>query len=345
MSIVDLRSDTVTLPTPAMRQAMYDAELGDDGFGEDPTVNCLEALAAEKMGKEAAVFVSSGILGNLTALLTHCQRGHEIILGDKSHTFVLEAGGSAALAGVHPNAVPNQPDGTLRLEDIEDAIRPDHANFARTRLICLENTHLVCGGVVLTPTYTDRVGELAHRHGLTLHLDGARIFNAAIALDVDVRDLTRSVDSVMFTLTKGLSAPVGSLLCGTRDFITQARRWRKMLGGGMRQAGILAAAGIVALESMVERLSEDHANARRLAEGLANIDGFAVNLDTVQTNIVFWNVTTDRVTPQEVVKRLEAEGVKILYFGGSLLRAITHRGIQADDIDRALRVTQGIMTL
>ncbi|MCP4518114.1 MAG: aminotransferase class I/II-fold pyridoxal phosphate-dependent enzyme, partial [Delftia sp.] len=225
-----------------------------------PTVKRLEAMSAERMGKEAAMFVISGIMGNLIALLTHCTRGHEVILGDRSHTFLLEAGGSAALGSIHPNALPNQPDGTLRLEDIEAAIRPDYDLFSRTRLICLENTHNICGGVALTPEYTDRVGELARRHGLALHLDGARIFNAAVAQshrdagqNVQVRDLTRAADSVMFVLSKGLCAPAGSLLCGTGEFIAQARRWRRMLGGGMHQAGVLAAAGIVGLEDMVER--------------------------------------------------------------------------------------------
>lgn len=340
---VDLRSDTVTLPTPAMRQAMYQAELGDDVYGEDPTINRLEAMAAERTGKEAALFVVSGTMGNLAALLTHCQRGHEAIMGDRAHTFLFEAGGSAALGGIHPHTLPNQPDGTLRLEDIEAAIRPENPHYPRTRLICLENTHNRCGGAVLTPEYTDRVGELARRHGLAVHLDGARVFNAAVALGLHVRDLTRSADSVQFCLSKGLSAPVGSLLCGTREFIAEARRWRKMLGGGMRQAGVLAAAGIEALEHMVDRLADDHANARRLAEGLVEMPGFIVDLASVQTNIVIWNLTTDRVTPQEVVERLGAEGVKVLPIGGRQFRAVTHYGIEGDDIDQAVSVSRRIM--
>ena len=343
MREVDLRSDTVTLPTPAMRRAMYEAELGDDVFGEDPTVNRLEAMSAERMGKEAAMFVASGTMGNLTALLTHCQRGHEAIMGDKAHTFLFEAGGSAVLGGIHPHTLPNQPDGTLRLEDIEAAIRPENPHHPRTRLVCLENTHNRCGGVVLTPEYTDRVGELAHRHGLAVHLDGARVFDAAVALGVDVRHLTRSVDSVQFCLSKGLSAPVGSLLCATREFIAEAQRWRKMLGGGMRQAGVIAAAGIEALDDMVDRLADDHANARRLAEGLADMPGFAVDLASVQTNIVIWDLTTDRVSPQEVVERLGAEGVKILAIGGRQFRAVTHYGIETDDVEQAVDVARQVM--
>jgi threonine aldolase len=343
METVDLRSDTVTLPSPAMREAMYRAELGDDVYGEDPTVNRLEAMAAERMGKEAALFVASGTMGNLTALLTHCQRGHEVIVGQKAHMFLLEAGGSAALGGIHPRAVPNQPDSTLRLEDIEAAIRPENPHYPRTRLICLENTHNRCGGAVLSPEYTDSVGELAGRHGLAVHLDGARVFNAAVALGVDVRDLTRSVDSVQFCLSKGLSAPVGSLLCGTQAFIAEARRWRKVLGGGMRQAGVIAAAGIEALDNMVDRLADDHANARRLAEGLAEMSGFAVDLGSVQTNIIIWSLTAEQATPQEVVERMGAQGVKISAIGGGRFRAVTHYGIEASDIDRAVDVTRRVM--
>ncbi|MFZ5918960.1 MAG: low-specificity L-threonine aldolase [Chloroflexota bacterium] len=343
METVDLRSDTVTLPSPAMREAMYRAELGDDVFGEDPTVNRLEALAAERVGKEAGLLVVSGTMGNLTALLTHCQRGHEAIMGNKAHTFLFEAGGSAALGGIHPHTLPNQPDGTLRLEDIEAAIRPENPHHPRTRLICLENTHNRCGGAVLTGAYTDAVGELAHRHGLAVHLDGARLFNAAVALGVEASELTRSVDSVQFCLSKGLSAPVGSMLCGSKAFMAEARRWRKMLGGGMRQVGVLAAAGIEALQNMVDRLAEDHTNARRLAEGLAGIPGFAVDVATVQTNIVIWDLATDRTTPQGVVSDLRQNGVEILPIGGRQFRAVTHYGIAASDIDRAVLVARRVM--
>jgi threonine aldolase len=340
---VDLRSDTVTQPTPAMREAMYRAEVGDDVFGDDPTINRLEALAAERVGKEAAMFVASGTMGNLTALLTHAQRGHEILVGDRAHSFLYEAGSSAALGSLHPRTLPNQPDGTIRLDQLEAAIRPDDPHYPRTRLICLENTHNRCGGTVLTPEYTDAVGELARRHGLAVHLDGARLFNAAVALGVDAPVLTRSVDSVQFCLSKGLSAPVGSLLCGPRAFIAEARRWRKAVGGGMRQAGILAAAGIVALTEMVERLADDHANARRLAEGLAAIPGFALQPEVVRTNIVYWEVARAAIMPAEVARRLGEHGVLVLAVGARAMRAVTHYGIEAEDIERALSAAQAVM--
>ena len=338
VNTIDLRSDCVTLPTPAMLGAISEADLGDDVFGEDPTVNCLEAVAAERVGKEDALFVPSGTMGNLAALLTHCDRGDEAIMGDQAHTFLFEAGGSAALGGIHPRTIPNQADGTLDLADIEGAVRPDDVHHPRTRVICLENTHNRCGGVPLKPKYVDAVGELAKKHGLVVHLDGARVFNAAVALGVEPRDLTRSVDSVQFCLSKGLSAPVGSMLCGTRGFVGEARRWRKMLGGGMRQAGVLAAAGLVALDEMVDRLAEDHANARRLAEGLTVLDAFHVDLGSVQTNIVVWRLKGDATNTSSVAQMLAERGVKVLPFGGPMLRAVTHRGVTAKDIEEALDV-------
>ena len=270
---VDLRSDTVTQPTPEMREAMARAEVGDDVMGEDPTVNRLEAMAAEKMGKEAGMFVPSGTMGNLSAVLAHCGRGDEIILGNLAHTFLFEAGGTAALGGVHSFTIPNQPDGSLRLEDIRAAIRPDDPHDPVSRLILLENTHNRCGGTVLAPDYLAQVGAFARETGLLLHIDGARIFNAAAALGVPVSTLTAEADSVTFCLSKGLCAPVGSVLCGSRKFIYRARRIRKQLGGGMRQAGVLAAAGVIALEKMTSRLSEDHRRARALADGLAGVAG------------------------------------------------------------------------
>jgi len=342
LKVIDLRSDTVTLPTPAMREAMYRAEVGDDVFGEDPTVNRLEAMAAERMGKEAALFVVSGTMANLVSLLTHCGRGHEIIVGGLAHTFLYEQGGSAALGGIHVHTLRNQPDGTLDLQEIEGAIRADNIHFPRTRLICLENTHNRCGGVPLTPEYTDAVGDLARRHGLAVYLDGARIFNAAVALGVDVRELTRGVDTVSFCLSKGLCAPVGSLVCGTRDFIAEARRNRKIVGGGMRQAGIIAAAGIVALEQMVDRLAEDHENARRLALGLAEIPGISIDPAQVRTNIVIFDLVAERPTPAEFAARLSADGVKVLALG-ERIRLVTHHGIDAADIDKALVAIRKVM--
>jgi len=343
MKTIDLRSDTVTLPSPAMREAIYRAELGDDVFGEDPTVNRLERMAAQRMGKEAALLVVSGTMGNLVSILTHCRRGDEVILGDKSHTFLYEAGGISALGGVHPHTIANQPDGTLPLDEIAGAIRPDNVHFPRTRLICLENTHNRCAGSPLTVEYTDAVAALAKKHSLLLHLDGARIFNAAVALGVDVKELARAADSVTFCLSKGLAAPVGSLVCGSMEFIAEARRTRKVLGGGMRQAGIIAAAGIIALEQMVDRLTDDHKNAKRLAEGIANIDGLSINVESVRTDIVYFEVTGDRISAEKLVRDLERKGVRILSVGPTRLRAVTHYGITADDIDTALKVIREVV--
>lgn len=336
MKVIDLRSDTVTLPTPEMREAIRTAELGDDVFEEDPTTIRLERMAAERMGKEAALLVASGTMGNLVCVLTHCGRGDEVVLGNQSHTFLYEAGGVSALGGVHPHTVANQPDGTLRLDDIAAAIRADNVHFPRTRLVCLENTHNRCGGAPLAPDYIEQVAALAHNRGLLLHLDGARVFNAAVALNVDPREFTRHVDSVSFCLSKGLSAPVGSLACGSKEFIAQARRNRKALGGGMRQCGIIAAAGIEALEQMVERLAEDHDNARRLAEGIAAISGLSIELNRVQTNIVYFSVTSESVTAEQLVAELGDRGVRILQVAPSRLRAVTHYGICREDIDLAL---------
>jgi threonine aldolase len=321
-----------------MREAIHRAELGDDVFGEDPTVNKLEQMAAAQVGKEAALLVVSGTMGNLVSILTHCGRGDEIILGDLAHTFIYEAGGTAALGGIHPRTVPNQPDGTLRLQDIESAIRPDNVHFPRTRLICLENTHNRCSGAALTAAYTAQVADLAHRRGLALHLDGARIFNATVALNVDVKELTRDVDSLSFCLSKGLAAPVGSVICGSRDFIAEARRSRKIVGGGMRQAGIIAAAGIVALDTMVDRIQEDHDNAKRLARGLAGLVGLSIDLDRVQTNIVYFDLVRQTSCAEEFAAKLNSRGLRILSTGPDHLRAVTHYGISAQDIDRALSI-------
>jgi threonine aldolase len=338
MRNVDLRSDTMTKPTPSMRRAMAEAEVGDDVFGEDPTVNRLEKMAAERMGKEAAVFVTSGTMGNLVSQLAHCGRGDELILGSRSHTFFFEQGGSAAVGSIHPRTVPNQPDGKLALEDIEAAIRVDNVHFPQTRLIVLENTHNQCSGYPLDAAYMKAVGEIARRHGLKIHVDGARIFNAAVALNVDARDLTAEADSVSFCLSKGLAAPVGSMVCGTRDFINQARRARKLLGGGMRQAGVMAAASIVALNEMVERLADDHANAKKLAQGLANIPGISVDPAHIMTNIVFIDITHSDMTAEELVNRLNEAGVRISVGGPQRLRAVTHYHISSDDIDYTLSV-------
>jgi threonine aldolase len=322
---------------------MADAEVGDDVFGEDPTVNHLEEIAAERLGKEAGLFVASGTMGNLVSLLAHCGRGDEIILGTLAHTFRSEQGGSAALAGIHPWTIPNQPDGTLDLEDIRYAIRGDDIHFPRTRLIILENTHNGCSGYPLDTEYMKAAGELARHHELKIHVDGARFFNAAVALGVRPQDLAAEAHSVSFCLSKGLAAPVGSVICGQKDFIAEARRARKVVGGGMRQAGILAAAGIVALNEMVDRLAEDHANAKKLAVGLAGIPGLIIDPDQIHTNIIYFEVNREDMTPQEFVQQMDAAGVRILPLGPQKVRAVTHYHITSDDIDQALSVISRAM--
>jgi len=334
---IDLRSDTVTQPTPEMRRAMAEAEVGDDVFGEDPTINRLEAMAAERLGKEAALFVPSGTMANLAAVLTHCGRGDEMILGDLSHTFLYEAGGAAALGGVHPRTLPTAPDGRLDLQAIEDAIRPDDVHFPTTRLVCLENTHNRCGGAVLDAHYLRQVGELARRKGLRLHIDGARIFNAAAALDTPVRELAAPADSIAFCLSKALCAPVGSLLCGTSEFIRTARRTRKQLGGGMRQAGILAAAGIVALETMPGRLAQDHRRARALAQGLTAQSGLDVENPEPASNMIYFRLTPAAgLDAAELRDRLKSEGVLIHPVGSHRVRLVLHYWIDDAGVEATL---------
>jgi threonine aldolase len=335
MKVIDLRSDTVTHPTPEMRKAMFEAEVGDDVYGEDPTVNRLEAMAAKMMDKEAAVFTTSGTQGNLTAVLTHTHHGDEIIVGDQAHIFWYEVGGASVIGGVIMRTVPTDSCGRLDLDDIGPAIRSKDIHYPETTLLCLENTHNRCGGTVLTVDYTNEVCNLAHGRGLKVHLDGARIFNAAIALGVPASALVRSSDSVALCLSKGLSAPVGSLLCGSKGFVERARKFRKMLGGGMRQAGVIAAAGIVALETMVDRLSEDHANARRLAQGLAGIKGITLAQADVPTNIVMFELTPE-LSVGEFMKGLEEAGVKVGLRDGRPFRAVTHWMVSSSDIEEAL---------
>jgi len=343
MNAVDLRSDTVTLPSQEMREAIYRTELGDDVFGEDPTVNRLERMAAQRVGKESALFVVSGTMGNLVSILARCGRGEEIILGDVSHTFLYEAGGISALGGIHPHTVPNQPDGTLALADIEAAIRPDNVHFPRTRLICLENTHNRCGGAALSAEYMEAVAGLARRHHLGVHLDAARVFNAAVALGVDVKELTQHVETLTFCLSKGLAAPVGSVICGSEEFIAEARRIRKVVGGGMRQAGVIAAAGIVAMDEMIDRIQEDHENAARLARGIDEIDGLSIDLARVQTNLVYFDVAGEQTPAEEILTRLASKGVKVLQLGPRRFRAVTHYGISSADIDRAVSSLAEVM--
>lgn len=330
---IDLRSDTVTIPTPEMRQAMAHAVVGDDVYGEDPTINHLQEIAADKMGKEAGLFVSSGTMGNLIAILTHCNRGDEVIMGQMSHTFLYEGGGIASLGGIMPHTIPNQSDGTLKLDLIQSAIRTDDIHYPISRLLILENTQNRCGGIPLTVDYTNQAAELVHQSSLKLHLDGARIFNAAIALNVNVKDLTFPSDSVTFCLSKGLCAPVGSVLCGTKEFINRALRIRKQLGGGMRQAGILAAAGIVALQKMVDRLAEDHLRTKLLARYIGNIHGLVLDSNTVLTNMLF--VTLDEhisLSVPQIVEQLKGYKVRVSVVSNRRIRMVMHNWITDEDI-------------
>ncbi|MCL5961403.1 MAG: aminotransferase class I/II-fold pyridoxal phosphate-dependent enzyme [Chloroflexi bacterium] len=342
MKTVDLRSDTVTLPTQEMREAIYWAELGDDVYGEDPTVNRLEKMAAELVGKEAAVLVTSGSQANLASVLAHTQRGDEVILGDESHILLFEAASAATFGSLQMRALTNG-GGMIDPSLIEHAIRPPGLHNPRTGLVCLENTHNRCGGAVLTPEYIGQVCQIAHSRGVPVHLDGARIFNAAAYLGIEARKIVAPVDSVSFCLSKGLSAPVGSLVCGSADFVNRARKIRKMAGGGMRQAGIIAAAGIVALEKMIGRLTEDHENARRLAYGLASIAGIAIDPARVQTNIVVFDMIAEHLGAEQFIASLRQEGVRVSSFGGRKIRMVTHYGIEAGDIDLTLAAVRKVL--
>jgi threonine aldolase len=344
MRIVDLRSDTVTQPTPAMRRAMAEAEVGDDVFGDDPTVKRLEEMAAGRLGKEAALFVASGTMGNLVSLLAQCGRGDEVIVGDQAHTYVYEQGGMAALGGIHPRVLRNQPDGTLDLDEIVAAIRdPNNPHFPKSRLITLENTHNRCGGSPLSVDYMRSVGKLAREHGLLLHLDGARIFNAAIALGVDVKALVADADSLTFCLSKGLAAPVGSVVCGSKPFIAEARRARKVVGGAMRQVGVIAAAGIVALEQMVDRLAEDHANARALAAGMAELPGIQVEEVPVRTNILYFRIARPDIDAPRLVTRLDECGVRMGVVGMRRVRAVLNYHVTTADVQGALGMMRDVL--
>ena len=341
MEYVDLRSDTVTKPTPEMREAMAEAEVGDDVYRDDPTVNRLEELAADMLSKEAALFVPSGTMGNLIALLVHCQRGHEVIVGSLSHIYLNEAGGMAALGGIQPCPLQNRADGTLALDDILASIRTEDVHHPITRLICLENTQNICGGVPLTPEYTRQVGDLAHRNGLFLHVDGARIFNSAAAQNRSVKELIGPADSVMFCLSKGLAAPIGSMLVGTKPFIARARHIRKMLGGGMRQVGVIAAAGIISLEKMTKRLGEDHARAKRLADGLRRIPGLDVDLNSPYTNMVYLHLSEGiSANTQQVTEKMKDLGVLVDPENARRFRLVTHYGIDDPAVEKTVSAFQ-----
>ena len=345
METIDLRSDTVTQPTTAMREAMAKAKVGDDVYGEDPTINQLQELAASMLGKEAGLFVPSGTMGNLVAILAHCQRGDEVILGNLAHTFLYEAGGMAALGGVHPHTLTNQPDGTLKLEDILAAIRPNNPHMPITRLVTIENTHNRCGGAALTPEYTRAVGDLTKENHLSLHLDGARIFNAAAALEVDVKDLTAPVDSVTFCLSKGLCAPVGSVICGPSAFITLAHRIRKQLGGGMRQAGILAAAGIIALEQVAPRMKDDHIQAQHLASGLGEIPGLILDTKHPESNMVYLTLSDlVSIDTARMAEQLMLSGIQVGLVGPRQFRLVTHYWIDDQAVKLTIRTFKYILS-
>jgi len=332
--LIDLRSDTVTLPTPAMREAMARAELGDDVYGEDPTVNRLERMAADILGMEAAMLVPSGTMGNLAAMLTHCARGTKAMLGAQAHTYLYEAGGASALGGIVMTPIRNTDNGELDLDELrEELARPPDNHFALSGLVALENTHNLCGGAAVEVSHMAAVAELARAHRLPVHLDGARIFNAAVALETTAKNIASNADSVSFCLSKGLACPVGSLLCGSREFIGRARRMRKVLGGGMRQAGVFAAAGIVALESMIDRLTEDHLNARALAEGLGLVAGLNVRPVKRRTNMVMFEVDGGAPTGAKFAAAMKERGVIAHARGPSSFRAVTHHGISRRDID------------
>ena len=334
MEWIDLRSDTVTQPTAKMRKAMEIAEVGDDVYGEDPTINRLQEMSAERLGKEAGLFVPSGTMGNLAAILAHCARGEEVILGHLSHTYLYEAGGTAVLGGVHSYILQNQSDGTILMDDLVDAIHPEDVHQPISRLVCIENTHNRCGGSPLTVEYTRSLCDTAHEHGLLVHIDGARIFNAAAALGVSTSELSSPADSVTFCLSKGLGAPVGSVICGTNAFIRKAHRIRKQLGGGMRQAGVLAAAGIVALEVMVDRLGEDHQRAKRFSDAIGKYPGIHVEYPTPPSSMVFFRVAD--VESQEFVRLMAEKGIRIGTPRGSSFRVVFHYQIDDPALDHVL---------
>lgn len=334
--IIDLRSDTVTLPSNKMRNAIFNSHLGDDVFEEDPTIIELEKKAASIMGKDAALLVPSGTMGNLASILSHCERGSEIILGHKSHTFVYEAGGISSFGGIHSRQLINDEDGLINIDEIKSAIRDDNVHYPKTSAISLENTHNMCFGSPITSDYILSVSNIAKENKLKLHVDGARIFNAAISLNVDVKELVKNVDSITFCLSKGLAAPIGSVVCGSEKFIYNVRRHRKALGGGMRQAGIIAAAGIIALDEYKEQIVEDHKNAQLLANGIYEIDGLLIDLDKIKTNIIFFELKTGKISAENFVTEMLSKGIKFLETSPNRFRLVTHYGITSDDISKTL---------
>ena len=342
--MIDLRSDTVTLPSNDMKKFIIDSPLGDDVYGEDPSVNLLQNKIAKIFNKEAALFVPSGTMANLIAVLTHCNRGDEVILGDKSHIFYYEAGGISAFGGIHSHQLKNNDDGTININDIKTSIRAlgnDH--FPKTKLICLENTHNACYGSPLNTEYFHDVKKVANKHDLSIHLDGARIFNAAIALNKTVDELTKDCDTISCCLSKGLSAPVGSVILGNKAFILKAKHMRKALGGGMRQAGLIAAGGIFSLENMIDRIADDHVNAKELAYELHKIKTISINPEQVYTNIVFIYNKNTKISNKQLLNELEKNNIKIDYKGNSKFRLVTHSGFKKRDINSVVKVFKEIL--
>ena len=341
--MIDLRSDTVTLPTNEMKQFIMDSPLGDDVYGEDPSVNLLQKKISKIFNKEAALFVPSGTMANLISVLTHCNRGDEVILGNKSHIFFYEAGGISAFGGVHSHQINNNDDGTININDIVNAIRKkgdDH--FPKTKLICLENTHNACYGSPINTDFFNEVKNIANKHNISIHLDGARIFNAAIALNKSVDELTKDCDSVSCCLSKGLSAPVGSVILGNKKFISKAKSLRKALGGGMRQAGLIASAGIFSLDHMINRIKDDHSNTKILAGELNLIKNLEINLNQVHTNIIFLYNRDKTLSNQDLLLSLEKNNIKIDYKGNSKFRLVTHSGFRKEDINAVIKVFRKI---
>lgn len=340
---VDLRSDTVTKPTPEMREAMAEAEVGDDVYMDDPTVNELQAKATEMLGKEDSLFVPSGTMGNLIALMVHCQRGDEVILGDKSHIYLNEAGGFSALGGISSRPVMNQKDGMLALDDIRASIQSEDVHHTITKLICLENTQNVCGGVPLSVEYINQVGQIAKENNLSLHIDGARIFNAATALNVNVKDLVDSADSVMFCLSKGLSSPVGSMIAGTKKFINRARHLRKMLGGGMRQVGVVASAGLISLDMMTKRLSDDHARAKKIFDGLKQVEGLVLEAQP-QTNMIYFGIHPNiKLTDNQIVDEIKKYGVLVDWASSRRFRLVTHYWVDDVGVEKTIEAFKNVL--
>ena len=340
--IIDLRSDTVSLPTDEMREAIYRAELGDDVYGEDPTVNALEAKAAQIFGMESAVLVASGTMGNLVASLAQCQRGDEVIVGNKSHLLLYEVANLAVTGGIQIRPIENKDDGTFDLNELELVIRGDDIHVPRTKMVVIENTHNRCSGAVIGLDHIKEISKLARSRDMKVHIDGARIFNAALALGVAPDKLVENADTITFCLSKGLSCPIGSIVCGSKETILEVRRNRKMLGGGMRQAGIFAAAGVVALDTMVDRMSEDHNNAKTLAQGIAEIDGLQVEPNMIKTNIVIVEVLAKPIT--KFISDLKEKGLLVSHADTNRVRLVTHYGIEESDISKTLEIVDSAIS-